>query len=106
MENWKSKKYWLNEWGERYWYKNSDITITAHRSYHWVDRIVFIEESSVIWLEDKQVWTTSDRHCNQGPDITYTKFKEQLNDWTPIEDYDEYTQLLRKHYECKKYNLV
>lgn len=38
------KKYWLNEWGKRYWYKKSDMTIVAHRSYHWVDRVTFINE--------------------------------------------------------------
>lgn len=98
----KRKKYWLNEYGSRYWYKKSNMSITAHRSYHWVDRVSFLEEATVNWLEDKQIWSTSDRHHNQGPDITYTEFKKQLENWTPIENFDEYASHLNDY---KKYNI-
>lgn len=108
MENWKNNKHWLNEWGERYWYKNSDITITAHRSYHWVDRITFIKESNVIWCEPSDLipyghYTTTDRHHLGG--TTYTKFKEEIDEWTPIDNFDDYIQLLKFEYECRKYNV-
>ena len=97
------KRYWLNEYGSRYWYKNSDITKTAHRSYHWVDSISFIHESSVAFYNDH--WTTSDRHCTGG--TTYTKFKEEdIENWTPIEDFDKYTEMLVFYYECQKYNVL
>lgn len=102
----KLKKYWLNEYGERYWYKKSDMAITAHRSYYWVDRVMFLEEGSVHWVEDKQIWSTSDRHHNQGPDITYAEFKKQIDDWEPIENFQEYAKELKFYYECKKYNVV
>lgn len=98
-------KYWLNEFGDRYWYKNTDMSITAHRSYYWVDRVSFIEESSVHWVEDKEIWSTSDRHHNQGPDITYTEFNKQLENWTPIENFYEYARELKDYLEYKKYNL-
>jgi len=95
-------KYWLNDYGDRYWYKNSDITKTAHRSYHWVDRVTFIHESSVSFYNDH--WTTSDRHNLH--DTTYTLFKNEIEDWTPIENFDEYTKMLVFYYECQKYNVI
>ena len=98
-------KYWLDDYGSRYWYKNTDMSISAHRSYHWVDRVTFIHESSVHWIDDKNIWSTSDRHCNVGPDIRYTEFKNQLDDWTPIENFDEYAKELKDYLEYKKYNL-
>lgn len=101
-----SKKYWLNEFGLRYWYKNSNMSITACRLYHWVDKISLIEEGSVYWVEDKQIWTTSDRkHIGS---ISYTEFKKQklLDDWTAIENFDDYAKKLKKYYEIRKYNLV
>lgn len=94
------KKYWLNEYGERYWYKKSDMTIVAHRAYYWVDRIVFINEGSTHYAEGYG-WSTGDRH-HIGGDITYTEFKKQLDDWVPIEDHKEYAEMLNYFY---KYNL-
>lgn len=103
MENWQNNKYWLNEWGERYWYKNSDITITAHRAYHWVDRVIFINEGSV-YLYNENKWSTSDR-LGLGSK-KYSEFmKEQIQEWTPIEDYQEYCKMLKFEYECRKYNI-
>ena len=95
-------KYWLDEYGERYWYKNSDITISAHRAFYWVDRIIFLNEGSVYEYE-KRKFSTSDRRV--VGEMTYTKFKKQLNDWTPIENFQEYCKLLKLEYDCRKYNI-
>jgi len=115
-ENWQKNDHWLNEYGERYWYKNSDITITAHRSFHWVDRISFIKESNVEWmiccsrygnvpseLIPYGHYTTTGRNHLGG--MTYTKFKEKIDEWTPIDNFDDYIQLLKFEYECRKYNV-
>lgn len=34
------KKYWLNEWGLRYWHHKDDDNIVLMRSYYWVDSII------------------------------------------------------------------
>ena len=39
-----NKKYWLNEYGERYWI-NEKLNITLYRPYHWVDSISIIDET-------------------------------------------------------------
>ena len=39
-----NKKYWLNEYGERYWI-NEELNITLYRPYHWVDSIYIIDET-------------------------------------------------------------
>jgi len=98
------KKYWLNEFGERYWYKKSDITITAHRSYHWLNRITFIKEGSVHYVEDKGIWSTGDRrHIGE---TTYTKFKEEEDNWVPIQSFWKYAEELKYEYDyIRKYNL-
>ena len=97
------KKYWLNEFGDRYWYKKADKTITAHRSYHWVDRVTFIKEGSVHYLEDKGIWSTGDRlHIGE---TTYTKFKEEEKDWVPIENFWKYAEELKDEYASRKYKL-
>lgn len=95
-------KYWLNEYGERYWYKKSDITITACRAYYWVDRVVFIHESSVYEYELGK-WTTSDRH-GKG-ETTYLDFKNEFDKWVPIENWEEYVEMLRLEYDAIKYNI-
>lgn len=106
MENWKNNEHWLNEFGNRYWYKNSDISITANRSYYWVDRVIFIKESEVIWaksiLVPEHYTTTGRQHLSE---TTYTKFKEEIDEWTPIDNFDDYIQLLKFEYECRKYNV-
>ena len=103
------RKYWLDKHGNRYWYKNSDISITANRAYHWVDRVIFIKESKVIWAEPSKLipyghYTTTERKFH-GDEMTYTKFKEEINDWTPIENFDDYIKLLKFEYEVRKYNI-
>ena len=100
MENWQLNKYWLNEYGERYWYKKSDMTIVAYRAYHWVDRITFINEGSTHYAVGYG-WSTSDRHVLGG--ITYTELKNELNDWVPIEDHKKYAEMLNDFY---KYNII
>jgi len=94
------KKYWLNEYGERYWYKKSDMTIVAYRAYHWVDRITFINEGSTHYVEGYG-WSTGDR-LYIGKETTYTEFKKQLDEWVPIEDHKKYAEELNDYY---KYNL-
>lgn len=98
IENSKEHKYWLNEYGERYWYKNSDMSITAHRPYHWVNRVSFIKESNVIWVEPSNLipyghYTTTDR--KSLGETTYTNFKKEIDQWIPIKDFDEYTLQLK-----------
>ena len=96
-------EYWLNEHGGRYWYKNSDITITAHRPYWWKDSVSFINEGSVYYVEDKKIWTTSDRrHIGH---TTYTEFKDDEHNWTPIKNFEDYALLLKDEYHYRKYNL-
>lgn len=102
------KTYWLNKWGQRYWYKNSDISITANRAYHWVDKVVFIHESKVVWYEPSDLipyghYSTTERH--HVGETSYTKFKETEDEWTPIENFDDYTEMLRFEYECRRYNV-
>ena len=102
-------KYWLNEYGERYWYKKSDITINAHRAYYWVNRVTFIKVGKVEFIKSDEIipydhWTTSDRRYLKG-EKTYTEFKNEIEDWEPIENYDEYTKLLKEEYECRKFGL-
>ena len=43
----KNIKYWLNDHdhGLRYWTNKNDKNLTAMRSYYWVDRVSFIDES-------------------------------------------------------------
>ena len=100
----KLKKYWLNEHGERYWYFNSDITITAYRSYHWVDRITYINEGGVACYENGL--TTTNRRCIPQREFdhpgTYTEFKYELENWTPISDYENYMIMLKSHYICEE----
>ena len=99
----KLKKYWLNEHGERYWYFKSNITITAHRSYYWNDRISYINEQRVETYNGRL--TTSGRRCLGKKDFehpdTYTEFKLELDNWTPISDYSDYTKMLNSHYICE-----
>lgn len=97
------KKYWLNEFGNRYWYKKSDKTKTANRSYHWVDRVTFINEGSVHYVEEKGIWSTGDRKVLGG--TTYTKFKEEEKDWVPIENFEKYAEELKDEYDRRKYKL-
>jgi len=40
-----NKKYWLNDHGLRYWTNKHDKNLTAMRTYSWVDRVSFIDES-------------------------------------------------------------
>lgn len=108
----KIKKYWLNEYGERYWYLKTDITKTAHRSYHWVDRISYLNEGSVTEYDDNGTikLTTSDRLVISKPNFNhpdkYSDFKFEKKLWQPIKDYQEYTKMLKFYYECKKYNVL
>lgn len=95
-----TKYCWLNEFGSRYWHKNSDITKTAHRSYHWVDRVTFIHESRVDQYNNKL--TTSGRQYIG--ETTYTLFKMDINNWTPIEDFDKYTIMLSEYYKKNEKN--
>lgn len=88
----KKKKYWLNEYGERYWYKKSDMSIVAYRAYYWKDRVSFIHEGSVHYAKNYG-WSTGNRK-HIGNDITYTEFKKQKSDWIPIEDHKKYAEEL------------
>jgi len=102
------KTYWQNKWGGRYWYSKIDMSITAHRSYYWVDRVTFIHESEVVWCEPSDLipyghYSTTGRH-HKG-ETTYTKFKETEDEWEPILDFDKYTMDLKFEYECRKYNI-
>lgn len=110
------KKYWLNEYGERYWYFKSDPTITAHRAYYWVDRIVYIHERTVRKISDDSMFnpghlTTSDRRCLGSDEFnhpdTYTEFKKEGKLWIPIENYDIYIRnVLLPIYRKRKINQI
>ena len=65
------KRYWLNEWGLRYWTNKNDKYLTAQRSYHWVDRITFIDES-----EGSRKYV--------GDETTFTEFIENEEHWHPM----------------------
>lgn len=65
-----NKKYWLNELGLRYWTNKNDKYLTAMRSYHWVDRVTFIDESE-----------GSRTHVGE---TTFTKFIENEEHWYPM----------------------
>lgn len=102
------KTYWLSEYGQRSWYSKKDMGITATRAYHWVDRVIFIEESEVVWCEPSTYipyghYSTSGRH-SKG-ETTYTQFKLSENEWEPILDWDKYTMDLKFEYECRRYNI-
>jgi hypothetical protein len=104
------KKYWLDKYGERYWYKNSDVSITANRAYYWKDRVIFTHESKVVWCEPSELipyghYSTTDRHILH--ETTYTSFSASLDtdEWTPIDNFETYTEMLRFEYECRKYNI-
>jgi hypothetical protein len=77
-----NKKYCLNEHGRRYWTSKADSSLTATRAYHWVDRVIFIEEFK------------GDRLC--VGETTFTKFLEVEDAWTPM-TVQEYEELLEKH---------
>ncbi len=66
-----NKRYWLNEWGLRYWTNKNDKYLTAQRSYHWVDRITFIDES-----EGSRKYV--------GDETTFTEFIENEEHWHPM----------------------
>lgn len=93
-------EYWLNDYGERYWHRKDDISMTAHRSYYWVDRVSFIHEKTTHYVKEKKIWSTGDR-LHVGKDKTFTDFKNELDDWVPILDFWEYTRILNKYYRNK-----
>jgi len=99
-----NKKYWLNEHGKRYWYSKSNMSFTACRAYEWVDRVMFIHESAVYFVKDKNIWTTTNRH-SRG-EMSYTIFKKDIDNWIPIENYDDYVLKLKIYLECEKYNIL
>lgn len=87
----KKNKYWLNEYGERYWYKKTNMSIVAYRPYSWKDSVSFIDEGSVHYAENYG-WSTGNRKYINS--ITYSEFKKQKNDWIPIKDHKEYAEKL------------
>ena len=66
----KNIKYWLNDHGLRYWTNKNDKNLTAMRSYYWVDRVSFIDESE------------GEREFVGGK--TVTKFWEVEKHWHPM----------------------
>ena len=74
----------------------------------WNPIIIFIKESSVIWVEPSTLipyghYTTTER--KSLGETTYTKFKEEIDEWTPIDNFDDYIKMLKFEYEVRKYNL-
>lgn len=48
-QNWyeeNNKKYWLNDYGLVLFFNLENKGLFAHRNYHWVDRIIFIDETN------------------------------------------------------------
>ena len=79
-------KYWLNDHGLRYWTNKNDKHLFAMRSYHWVDRVSFIDET-----EDGREYVG---------ETTYTKFLDLEDNWHPMskKQYDkEISDLQEKH---------
>lgn len=68
----KDKKYWLDEYGQRQWKHNTKPDFFALRSYHWVDRIIFIDES--------------EGSRKYKGEMSFTEFAQYMDvDWTPVE---------------------
>lgn len=82
MEDFDNEEYWLNEHGRRYWSSKADPSLTATRAYHWVDRVLFIDESEG---DRKYIGET-----------TFTKFLEVEDAWIPM-TVQEYEEILNKH---------
>lgn len=68
-----NEKYWENEWGSRYWLSKTKPHLYAHRSYYWVDRVSFIDESH------KNKWGDRERRHVGGEKFSEFIFKEK--DW-------------------------
>lgn len=104
------KTYWTNEHGYRMWYHKYDINITAHRHYHWVDRITFINEGGPLRYDKRYggndyIYNPSSRVYIKT-EKTYTEFQNELDNWIPIKDYYQYTATkLMFFYDCKNFNL-
>jgi hypothetical protein len=72
------KTYWLDEYGQLGFQNKENPYKFAHRAYHWVDRVIFTDESN--WSR------TSAGQC---------KFSElNTDEWTPITK-EEYTYIRR-----------
>lgn len=83
----KENKYWLNDHGLRYWTNKNDNKLFAMRSYHWCDRVSFIDES-----EGGREYVG---------ETTFTKFLEVEENWHPMSK-KQYDTLIAKHREENK----
>ena len=82
------KKYWLNEFGNRYWLKKDNATLFANRPYHWVDLVSFIDESELHY-------DGSPKRKHVGS-MTFSEFITQKDDWIIIDKQYERKQKLLK----------
>lgn len=81
-----NEQYWLNEFGLREWSSKIEPTQKALRSYHWVDRVIFIDE-------------TNDGRVYVG-ETTFSKFIEHEDHWNPTTK-EEYYKLLHDYKLCE-----
>ena len=75
-------KYWLDQWGQLAFQNKKYPYKFAHRAYHWVNRIIFTDESD---------WTRKS--------VGQSKFSEfNFDDWIPItkEEYSFIRSLFRE----------
>ena len=73
MEN---QTYWLNEHGKRIWVNKTCPHLSAERSYHWVDRIIVIDENRGREVVADEKFTTFDLE-NWEP-MTKTQYAQVL----------------------------
>jgi len=72
------KTYWLDEYGQLAFQNKENPYKFAHRAYHWVDRVMFTDETR--WMRES---------AGQG------KFSEfNTNEWIPITK-EEYAHIHR-----------
>jgi len=93
------KRYWLNEWGLRYWTNKNDKYLTAQRSYHWVDRITFIDESegSRKYVGDETTFTEFIENEEHWHPMSKKQYEKIIND--PHEKHGDYYEKLKKENE-------
>jgi len=81
------QKYWLNEWGSRYWISKTIPYLYVHRPYYWCDIVSFIDESKIEngYIPRKYVKS-----------MKFSEFILQENDWIIMDIKYERKQKLEK----------
>ena len=93
-----NKKYWLNEFGRRYWVRKDNPTYFATIPYHWVDMVNFIDESEVD--SDVNSINFGYRYRKYVDSVKFSDFILKDDDWVIMDIKYERKQKLEKLKEC------